>query len=221
MDLPDQIIEVKERLLKEKDPRLQIMKKLTEPFDKTYQSDVVKMWKSLLRAEKDNGGGFNNEWVLEFLDAVHIFRQEKAYFSLPGADRRQYLKDIRKCTKTLKIAYKKLGLDQSFLLYDPAHFPLLDAYKFPITDNHSLPAIGITEALDFYRDYASEQIKSFNPKGKAGERQESNRFVRSLGTRFMNRYKTPLLKAIATAAFLMYGKEYSEPDVLNLVKGRK
>lgn len=219
MELPKQVIEVKEQLLKAKDHRSEIIKSLTE--SEKYRSDIEKMWKSLLKAENDNGRGSSNEWILEFLDAIYIFRQEKAYFSLSGADRKIYMKDIRECTRTLKIAYKELGLDQPYLLYDPYVFPLFDDKGNPITETNFLPAIGITEALDFYHDYANEEVRNYKPKGKGGERQKSNRFVRLLGQRFMTVYKKPLLEVTARAALLLYGEEYSQPQVHNLVRGRK
>ena len=221
MKLPEQVIEVKEKLLKARDPRIGIMKALTETDDIAYQSDVEKMWKSLLKAEMANGRALSNQWVLEYLDAVQIFMQEKSYFSLSGEVRRKHMAEIRDYTKKLKIAYKKLGLDEPFLLLDPVTFPLLDEEGNAVTETDLHPTFGIINALDFYHDYAIEELRNYKPKGKAGGRQKSNRFVRSLGTRFMNGYKTPLLETIARAAFLLYGEEYSESEVLYLVKGRK
>ena len=118
-------------------------------------------------------------------------------------------------------AYKKLGLDEPFLLLDPVIFPLLDEEGNAVTETDFLPTFGIINALDFYHDYASEELRNYKPKGKAGKRQKSNRFVRSLGTRFKNMYKKPLLEVIARATILLYGEEYSESEVLYLVKGRK
>lgn len=221
MDFPEQVIEVKQQLLQANDHRIKIMEALTEPSDKAYQSEAKKMWNSLLKAEKARGGGLSNQWILEFLDAVHLFMQEKPYYSLSGETRRECMNKIKVSTKNIKDAYKRLGLNDPFLSLDPVTFPLMDEEGNAVMEADVIPTFGIIEALEFYLDYANEELRNYKPKGKAGERQKSNRFVRSLGTRFMNGYKKPLLEVIARAAFLLYGEEYTQPEVHNLVKGRK
>jgi hypothetical protein len=221
MKLPQHVKKLKAHLEKVKDSRLATLRLLTETENPAYKRDIEHIWGSLFTAEKDCNAELNSEWALEFLDAVHSFMQEKRYFSLPGAERRESITKIKKHTRELKKAYKKLGLDQPFLLYDPATFPLPDEDGAPITDTHFLPAIGITEALDFYRDYANEEIKRYNPRGKIGIRHQSNRFVALLGKRFVNMYKKPLWDVLASAALLLYDEQYSHSEILYHVNGRR
>lgn len=219
MKLPSHVNEAKAHLEKTNDNRLKIMRTLTESEDLAYEEYYEEMWKSVFRAEKKYSSS-DSEWVLLFLNSVMVAMEEKPYYSLNREGREQLLRDIKNHTRELKKIYQDSGLDQPFLSYDPQFLNLFDDDGSLITEGDLLPSIGITDALNFYEDFANEEIKGFLQKGKLVKRYRSNRFIRELGKRNLSRYGQPLLNALRHSAFAIYGDLYSEPDVHTLIYGR-
>ncbi|MFA5593248.1 MAG: hypothetical protein WC989_08045 [Micavibrio sp.] len=223
MKLLPHVDKVKAELAAKKDHRLKMMCVLTES-DSANEGYLEEMWESIFKAEKKYDGALNDEWVYFFLNAVTTSMEEKPYFSMNGEKRKKLLEDIKNQTTKLKKLYQDSGLDQPFLSYDPDFFT--DFHSFDeegksVIETDLLPCVGITDALDFYEDFANDEIGSYVQSGKLVERHKSNRFVRVMGQRNVKRYGQPLLGVLIKSAYAIYDEVYSEPDVLNLVKGRR
>lgn len=216
--------EAKSWLKQVSDGRLEMMCILTEPDDSAYGEYYEKMWQTLFNAEKKYCGVKDSQWVLLFLDDVIECMEEKPHFYMNGEVRSELLQNIQVHTEILKRLYNDSGLNECLISNEGQFFGGFDAYDERgniIAENGERPKVGIVDVLDFFNDFANEEVSENAQEGKIVERCKSNRFVRSLGRRNKSRYGTPLQQVLINAAFAIYNENYSEPDISNLLNGRK
>lgn len=218
MKLPIHVEEVKAHFVNTKDERLETMRILTEPKDLQHEESIGEMWEGVFRAEKKLNGAKTNDWVDYFINAVIASKKKKPYFSMNKAERIKKLKDIETYSELLKELYMELGLDSSDLIYG---FDLFDENDERITDIDSLPAIGISEALDFYKNMANDEVGGYLQVGKLDDRYFLRSFIRSMASRNLARYEKKLLSVLGATTFVVYEKEVSLSDISNFLNGRK
>lgn len=218
------IEEVKSDLKNKKDIRLETLNLLTEPKWSTHKEYYEEMWQSLFRMKREYHNSKSSDWVYLFLDDIIDSKKELPYFYYNNAQRTSLLKKLKKHTDALKIIFEDSGLNAALISNDGQFFHGFYSYDDkgdPIMENGLRPKVAISDVLEFFLSYAEEEVSESAQKGKVVERQKSNRFVRCMAARNLDRYGKILAQVIATAAFAIYGQEYTESDIANLVYGRK
>lgn len=209
-----------------KDKRLKTMITLIKGEDDKDIQNLEKMWKSIHDIEEGNHGALDNKWAYIFLDDIISCAEEKPYFLLKKSQRSELIRDIQKHTKALKKIYQSAGLDDRLISNEGQFFHGFSAQgenENILLEEGKRQKVHISDVLEFFEDYANEEISEAPNAGKMAKRQKSNRFIRRLGRRNKSRYGTgkPLQSVLITACSALYREDYSKSDISTLLNGRK
>lgn len=222
--LPQDVNDVLEQLEKDGDERLGVMKLLTQPDIDTYNNYYEAMWWSIFNEEKKHVDETCNKWVLRLLDDVIESQKVRPYFFLSGQKREQLINKIKKHTKALQKIYSEFDLDPCLIDDNGQFFQgfcKLDENDNPILENGHKPKVSFSEALEFFAHIAEEEIRETAHPGKIVVRQNINRFIRNMGFRNLQRYRSIKSSTIKNMVYAIYKNEYTDQDIVDLIKGRK
>ena len=228
MLFPKHVNDTKERLINTQDKRLPTLRTLTEPKDKAYTKEYIAMWRSLFKAEQENCAGDSNQWVYDFLDSVVEAHKLPPYFYISKKERDNLITRIQKHTKELEKIYDRNGFNQDIISNDGQFFGGFSSYDIikdesgtKIIDCGRPPKASVLDALHLFAERAEDEIRDVSSNGKAGTGIEHRRFVRQLAQRNKYAYDRPLYPVIKTAVFALYGVEYEDSDISNLLHRNK
>lgn len=234
MSFPEQVIDVKEEMQRTGDDRLEILKKLTESEQNDNKEECEKLWMILYQEHRSFSDVDTSLWVYSFLDAVKEFTQLPERFYMSSTDRKENIKKIKSYTGKLKKLYLSVGLDSELILNNGQFFHGFQAQEgcfnsFDKCDHSNekreVSKVSITETLDFFSEYAEEELSEASYLGKKADNIKAIRFARLLAERNMERYGKQLEEVIENAIILIYNVRYSEQkeflEMLNRYKNSK
>jgi hypothetical protein len=193
---PDNVLLVKKKLQEANDPRLETMRLLTETRpDELYIDDLKIMWNRLAEVEGKEWLGNEPFWVYAFLNMVDKFRKHRPkHYSMNNADRKDLIKEIEGHTKKLT--------------------------KIHASHDFAKKNVGDTSFVEILKSMAEHTIKELKEtalEGKAGKNKEPIMFARFLARHNEMMGGEPLNSVIKTATFALYGIDYSDSDISNLL----
>lgn len=230
-NFPAIVREVTDDLKRSKDERLETMLSLSPTSEHELYIDIKNMWKILSIEEGKLGDTKSKDWVLNFLDAVHLLRMQPKHSYLSNEERKDLINQIKKHTKKLKKLYVMNGLNADLISNDgqffhgfvPEEGTFIGFGKKEKNDLkvRDLSKVSIAETLDFFEDFSLDEIQTAARKGKKGKTMREARFIRELAKRNQYRYGDPLYSVIQTATEASYGHKYGMPGIHTLIKGRR
>lgn len=219
MPLPKQVIDVKKEMETMHDERLPILKKLTVSEHDDYKEECEAIWTLLYQEHQSFSDVDTDLWVYSFLDAVQEFSQLPERFYASSTDREETIERIRNYTEKLKKLYVSIGLDSELISNDGQFFHGFQTHEddfnsfdrcTPTTEKNDISKVSITETLDFFADYAEEELNESSYRGKKAKNIQAIRFIRLLAERNKKTYGKTLEDVVENTALLIYGVQYSE-----------
>lgn len=241
------VLKVKSALKEKNDERFEIMRLLTEPKDSKDKKDLSKlqkMWATVKKHHPEIKSPVpEDKWVYNFLGAVFFSSKKLApYFYMNKTTMDLLLDDIRKTSRHLRYLFNDNGLDahlikhgetqvsnffhgnngfyiyEDFSVEDDPHF---EDWSHPagteVIDQSECSGIALSRIIDLFAQWAEKEILTVSEIGKNGKNVKAARFARTLVRKNKMLFHQPLNEVVATAAWAIYGVEYSDADVSNLV----
>lgn len=218
-------------LKRSEDERLETMLHFSPDSEHDLYFKIINMWEMLANEEKKYRDIKEKDWIYNFLDAAHSARTLPDHAYLNDGDREAVIKKIKEHTHALKSVYSAHGIDANLISNDGQFFhgfsPQEGNFKgfTPPTIKKRLKGdnskVSINETLDFFEEYAIEELRTFSLIGKNGVDNNRPRFVRELGYRNLQRYGDPLYQVVRIATEAIYKYEYGMPRIHTLINGRR
>ncbi len=179
--------------------------------------ELVAMWRAIERRSESR-----DPWVWIFLSHLLVASRLPPYQYLSAEDRRDLSSNIVRLSNRLVRLIEKNELDLTLIFGTGVNFPGFRFYEdFGEINQAQIDAaekekLSVCRLIREVATRATEKIKE-PVRGKAGNNVRVIRFVRSLADSNRGYYNAPLLLVVATAANALFGTEYSESDVSNLL----
>lgn len=204
-----------------------IAQKLTAPANKDDLPSLEKMWKSVQKAAEKRYELHDHMWAHNFVSAVFHASNPPPYFYKNRKEQKELVSEIERSAKRLsrileenqldfQLIHTPSGMFKGFAFYEG----FSEANRARI-DRDKVDKLKMSVLLPYLAAQATEEISYSYTKGKTGKRVKETRFIRFLAKNNTMVYGSPHYAIIAAAAFAVYGVEYSESDIANLVSGRK
>ena len=201
-----------------------ILRILTEPEDQSYLPEYYKMWETVFKHCRNEDWELDYFWVYGFLSNVCDSSKMPDYYYISNAERKKLVEKIERYSKQLLNLYKLNDLDINIVHLDGMIFNGFYVYedfgesnqaRIDQDNDNKMP---ISKAINAGVSYSKERILEANTTGKAGKNVKAIRFIRNLAERNAALYEKPLYNVIATATFALYGIEYNESDISNILR---
>lgn len=217
--LPIHVLEVQKSLFRDNSHDLyQISTKLISTDPK-----VVNMWYSLEKHSDTR----DNLWVWGFLSSAENYNNMPRYHYLNGTEKHELSDSIIGLAGQLAKKLTYWGLDGHLVHNDGINyngFYVLEDFSGHMQaqfEEAKAKKLKVSKLITKFAERAARQIRQEPLPGKKGKKAKAVRFIRLLAARNKRMYKKPLNYVVATAANAIFGTEYVESDVRNLLTRAK
>ncbi len=216
--LPKGVIQLYQGFLRDpSDPYAEIAGKLINE----NSPDLVTMWRSLEHRKHPDDP--NYEYVWSFLSDAYQACSLPPYHYKSEKEREELAKDINKLTKDLSRLLVVNALDAHLIHSNGINFNGFYYYEDfgesnqACLDTANTNKLKMSEILTGIADRSQKIILTDIAKGKKGKNAEAIRFIRLINTRNKQWYGYPLNAVTAAATNAIFGTNYNESDVANLI----
>ena len=188
----------------------------------SHNPDLIAMWQSLERQARAREIAYDTLWVAGFLGCAKSACEASPYELLSDSDRKKLAKKLRNKASDLVNALQELGLD-AHVVRQPnradAHWRFYEDMTLTNQarcDSDREPKLLVSNLVKLWLDRAGTLLETEYYPARAGSK--SVRFCRRLVDLNETYLGMRLHQVVATASNALMGSNYSEQDVINLMK---